>query len=123
MFINYFSSRKPSSTLVQCLHEMRREVGEPLQSCLNCFNEKMHFCERVSDAEALSAFKGGLNMNLLFWRDVCNKNPTTFNQLVEIITEEITNKNMIFYRNRIVVAPSPVLGVGYSRGQNRPLNQ
>ncbi|KAL2481776.1 Uncharacterized protein Adt_34742 [Abeliophyllum distichum] len=55
--------------------------SEPLQSYLSRFNEEMLFCERITDVEALSALKGGLDMNHPFWRDVRNKNPTTFDQL------------------------------------------
>ncbi|KAL2474863.1 Uncharacterized protein Adt_35599 [Abeliophyllum distichum] len=122
-FINYFSSGRPCLAPVQCLHDMRQEAGKPLQSYLSCFNKEMLFYKRLSDAKTLSGLKGGLNINLPFWRDARNKNPTTFNQLVKIITEEITNENMILYRNRGELAPSPILGVGYGRGQHRPLQQ
>ncbi|KAL2541391.1 Ribonuclease H [Abeliophyllum distichum] len=85
-FINYFSSGKPASV--------------PMQ---------------IADAEALSALKRGLDMNLPFWRDVRNKNPTTFDQLAEMITEEITNENMILYRNHGRVAPNQMPRVNYGR--------
>ncbi|KAL2470515.1 Uncharacterized protein Adt_38651 [Abeliophyllum distichum] len=74
-FINYFSSGKPASTPVQRLHNIRQAESELLQSYLSCFNKEMLFCERITDAEALSALKGGLDMNLPFWRDVHNKTP------------------------------------------------
>ncbi|KAL2543282.1 Uncharacterized protein Adt_04260 [Abeliophyllum distichum] len=83
----------------------------------------MLFCERITDAEALSALKEGLDMNLPFWRDIRNKNPTTFDQLVEMITEEITNENMILHRNRGGVAPNQVPRVNYGRNQGRHLPQ
>ncbi|KAL2513170.1 Uncharacterized protein Adt_18770 [Abeliophyllum distichum] len=83
----------------------------------------MLFCERITDAEALSALKGGLDMNHPFWRDVRNKNPTTFDQLVEMITEEITNENMILHRNRGGVAPNQVPRINYGKSQVRHLPQ
>ncbi|KAL2497703.1 Uncharacterized protein Adt_23253 [Abeliophyllum distichum] len=81
----------------------------------------MLFCERITDAEALSALKERLDTNLPFWRDVRNKNPTTFDQLVEKITEEITNENVILHRNRGGVAPSQMPRVNYGRNQGRQL--
>ncbi|KAL2480780.1 Uncharacterized protein Adt_33746 [Abeliophyllum distichum] len=84
---------------MQCLHDIRQARFVPLQSYLSQFNEEILFYERISDAEAISALKRRLDMNLPFWRDVQNNNPTTFDQLVELITEEITNKNMILHRN------------------------
>ncbi|KAL2472128.1 Uncharacterized protein Adt_40264 [Abeliophyllum distichum] len=83
----------------------------------------MLFCERITDAEALSVLNGGLDMNLPFWRDVRNKNPTTFDQLVEMITEEITNENMILHRNRGGVAPNQVPRINYGKSQVRHLPQ
>ncbi|KAL2481172.1 Uncharacterized protein Adt_34138 [Abeliophyllum distichum] len=59
---------KPASALVQRLHDIRQAKFEPLQSYLSHFNEEMLFCERIFDAEALSAFKGRLDMNLPFWK-------------------------------------------------------
>ncbi|KAL2504190.1 Uncharacterized protein Adt_19811 [Abeliophyllum distichum] len=107
-FINYFSSGRPALAPVQRLHDIRQAESEPLQSYLSRFNEEMLFCERITDAEALSALKGGLDMNHPFWRDVHNKNPTTFDQLVEMIMEEITNENMILHRNRGGIASNQV---------------
>ncbi|KAL2480510.1 Uncharacterized protein Adt_33476 [Abeliophyllum distichum] len=105
-FINYFSSGKPVSTPVQRLHDIWQAKFEPLQSYLSCFNEEMMFFERIFNVEAFSALKGGLDMNLPFWRDVRNKNLATFDQLVEMITEEITNENVILHQNRGGVAPN-----------------
>ncbi|KAL2533613.1 Retrotrans gag domain-containing protein [Abeliophyllum distichum] len=122
-FINYFSSRRPASAPVQRLHDIRQAESEPLQSYLSRFNEEMLFCEAITDAEALSALKGGLDMNHPFWRDVRNKNPTTFDQLVEMIMEEITNENMILHRNRGGVAPNQVPRVNYGKSQVRHLPQ
>ncbi|KAL2512216.1 Reverse transcriptase domain-containing protein [Abeliophyllum distichum] len=62
-------------------------------------------------------------MNLPFWRDVHNKNPTIFDQLVELITEEITNENMILHRNRGGVAPNQVPMINYGKIQVRHLPQ
>ncbi|KAL2466582.1 Uncharacterized protein Adt_42433 [Abeliophyllum distichum] len=81
----------------------------------------MLFYERITDAEALSALKRGLDMNLHFWRDVRNKNPTTFDQLVEMITEEITNENMILHMNCRGVVPNQTPKMNYGRGQDRLL--
>ncbi|KAL2490876.1 Uncharacterized protein Adt_26504 [Abeliophyllum distichum] len=122
-FINYFSSGRPASAPVQRLHDIRQAESEPLQSYLSRFNEEMLFCERITDAEALSALKEGLYMNHPFWRDVRNKNPTTFDQLVEMIMEEITNENMILHRNRGGVAPNQVPRVNYGKAQVRHLPQ
>ncbi|KAL2505145.1 Uncharacterized protein Adt_20766 [Abeliophyllum distichum] len=119
MFINYFSSGKPTSAPVQCLHDIRQARFEPLQSYLSRFNEEMLFCERISDAEALSALKWRLDMNLPFWRDICNENSATFDQLVEMITEEITNENMILYRNRGGIVANQNPRIGYDRSQGR----
>ncbi|KAL2465697.1 Uncharacterized protein Adt_41548 [Abeliophyllum distichum] len=85
----------------------------------------MLFCERITDAEALSTLKGVLDMNLPFWRDVRNKNPTTFDQLVKMITEEITNKNMVLHRNcgGTVLNPTPRAGYGQGQGRHLPPQQ
>ncbi|KAL2541512.1 Uncharacterized protein Adt_02490 [Abeliophyllum distichum] len=83
----------------------------------------MLFYERITDDEALSALKGGLDMNLPFWRDVHNKNPAMFDQLVEMITEEITNENMILHRNHWIVALNQMPRVNYGKGQGRQLPQ
>ncbi|KAL2461798.1 Uncharacterized protein Adt_45218 [Abeliophyllum distichum] len=56
-FINYFSSGKPASAPVQRLHDIRQAKYEPLESYLSCFNEERLFCERITDAEALSTLK------------------------------------------------------------------
>ncbi|KAL2533015.1 Uncharacterized protein Adt_06366 [Abeliophyllum distichum] len=79
----------------------------------------MLFCEWITDTKALSALKGGLDMNLPFWRDVRNKNSTTFDQLVEMITEEITNKNMILHKNRGGVALYHSRRMNYGRAKDR----
>ncbi|KAL2539774.1 Uncharacterized protein Adt_00752 [Abeliophyllum distichum] len=63
-FINYFSSGKPTSASIQRLHDIRQAESKPLQSYLSRFNEEMLFCERITDAEALSTLKGGLDINL-----------------------------------------------------------
>ncbi|KAL2517292.1 Uncharacterized protein Adt_13539 [Abeliophyllum distichum] len=63
-FINYFSSRKPASAPVQCLHDIRQAEFESMQSYLSRFNEEMLFCERIIDAEALS---------VLYWSDTAEK--------------------------------------------------
>ncbi|KAL2476254.1 Ribonuclease H [Abeliophyllum distichum] len=122
-FINYFSSGRPASAPVQRLHDIRQAESEPLKSYLSRFNEEMLFCEAITDAEALSALKGGLDMNHPFWRDVRNKNPTTYDQLVEMIMEEITNENMILHRNRGGVAPNQVPRVNYGKTHVRHLPQ
>ncbi|KAL2542750.1 Uncharacterized protein Adt_03728 [Abeliophyllum distichum] len=123
MFINYFSSGKLASALVQRLHDIRQAESDPLQSYLSRFSEEMPFCERITNAEALSSLKEGLDLNLLFWRDVRNKNPTTFDQLVEMITEKITNENMILHRNRREVGPSQMRRINYGRNQGKNLPQ
>lgn len=41
-------------------------------------------------------------MKTLFSTDVCNKNPTTYDQLVEMMRDEIVSREMIDHRNRIV---------------------
>ncbi|KAL2481184.1 Uncharacterized protein Adt_34150 [Abeliophyllum distichum] len=119
MFINYFSFEKLASAPVQRFHDIRQAESEPLQSYLSCFNEEMLFCKRITDDEALSALKGGLDMNLPFWRDVRNKNSITFDKLVEIITQKITNENMILHRNRGGVATNQAPRVNYGRSQGR----
>ncbi|KAL2504798.1 Uncharacterized protein Adt_20419 [Abeliophyllum distichum] len=122
-FINYFSSGNPASALVQHLHDIRQAKFEPLQSYLSSFNKEMLFCKRITEAKALSVLKGGLDTNLPFWRDVRNKNPTTFDQLVEMITEEITNENMILHRNCGGVAPNQAPRMNYGRGQGSSFSQ
>lgn len=49
-------------------------MRETLKNYLAHFTDKITYCEQVIDNEALSALKEGLNMNILFWRDVQNKN-------------------------------------------------
>ncbi|KAL2492131.1 Uncharacterized protein Adt_27759 [Abeliophyllum distichum] len=104
---------------MQCLYDIRQAKSEPLQSYLSRFNKEVLFCERITDVEALSVLKGGLDMNLPFWRDVRNKNPTMIDQLGEMITEEITNENMILHRNNVGVAPNQMSRMNCRRNQGR----
>lgn len=64
---------------------MRQQLGKLLKSFLTCFTYEITYCVQVIDREALTALKGGLNMNSLFWRDVQNKDPTGYNVLLEMI--------------------------------------
>ncbi|KAL2542191.1 Uncharacterized protein Adt_03169 [Abeliophyllum distichum] len=58
MFINYFSSEKPASAPVQCLHDIMQAESKHLQIYLSHFNEEMFFYERITDVEALSPVEG-----------------------------------------------------------------
>ncbi|XP_022899196.1 uncharacterized protein LOC111412489 [Olea europaea var. sylvestris] len=49
---------------------MRQAPGEMLKSYLAKFTDEITYCEHLTDREALSTLKGGLNMNTLFLRDV-----------------------------------------------------
>lgn len=79
---------------------MRQAAGETLKNYLARFTDEITYCEQVTDKEALSALKGGLNMNTLFWRDVRSKNLSTYDELVEMMKVEIVNEEMIDHRNR-----------------------
>ncbi|XP_022880865.1 uncharacterized protein LOC111398161 [Olea europaea var. sylvestris] len=69
--------------------------------------DEITYCEQVTDREALSVLKGGLNMNTLFWRDIRSKNPPTYDELVETMRVEIISKVMIDHRNRAVQGLPP----------------
>lgn len=78
---------------------MRQAAGETLKNYLARFTDEIIYCEQIADKEALLALNGGLNMSNLFWRDVRNKNPVTYNELVEMMRVEIVNEEMIDHRN------------------------
>ena len=86
---------------------MRQAPGETLKSYLARFTDEITYCEQVTDREALSALKGGLNMNTLFWRDVRSKNPSTYDELVEMMRVKIVSEEMIDHRNGAVQGLSP----------------
>ncbi|CAI9763835.1 unnamed protein product [Fraxinus pennsylvanica] len=69
-FLNQYPSRKEGEVRIQLLQDMRQAAGETQKSYLARFSDEKTYCEQVTDKEALSAMKGGLNMNTLFWRDV-----------------------------------------------------
>lgn len=60
----------------------------------------MTYCMQVMDREALTALKEGLDMNSLFWRDVQNKDPTSYNALLEMIRREIIYEELRDHQNR-----------------------
>lgn len=55
---------------------------------------------KITDKEALTALRGGLDTNSLFWRDVQNKDPATYDALLEMIRREILNEKLKDHRNR-----------------------
>ncbi|XP_022880635.1 uncharacterized protein LOC111397904 [Olea europaea var. sylvestris] len=79
---------------------MRQAHGESLKSFLSRFTDEMMYCVQVTNREALSALRGGLNMNTLFWKDVQNQDPTTYDALLEMMRREIINGELIEHRNR-----------------------
>lgn len=78
-----------------------------MKSYLAQVTDKMTYCEQVADKEALSTLKEGLNMSTLVKRDVQNKNPITYDTLVEMMRSEIVNKELIDHRNRISMGLPP----------------
>ncbi|CAI9762901.1 unnamed protein product [Fraxinus pennsylvanica] len=99
-FLNQYLSRKEGEASIQRLQDIRQSARETLKSYLARFTDEITYCEQVTDKEALSAPKGGLNMNTLFWRNVRSKNPSTYDELVEMMKVEIVNEEMINHRNR-----------------------
>lgn len=73
---------------------------ETLKSYLAHFTNEITYCRQVMDSEALSTLRGGLNINTLFWRDVRNRKPATYDEMVEMMRVEIVNKEMIKHCNR-----------------------
>ncbi|XP_022876843.1 uncharacterized protein LOC111395050 [Olea europaea var. sylvestris] len=107
-FLNQYLSRREGEAPVQRLQDMRQALGEMLKSYLARFTDEITYCEQVTNRETLSALKGSLNMNTLFWRDVRSKNPTTYDELVKMMRVEIVSEEMIDYQNRAVRRlPSP----------------
>jgi len=60
----------------------------------------MTYCVQFTDKEALTTLRGGLDMNSFFWRDVQNKDPTTYDALLEMIRCEILNEELKDHMNR-----------------------
>lgn len=79
---------------------MKQALGESLKSFLSCFTDEMMYCMQVTDREALSVMRGGLNMDTLFRRDMQNQDPTTCDVLLEMMRCEIINEELIEHRNR-----------------------
>lgn len=79
---------------------MRQQADETLKSYLEKFTNEVTYCEQVTDREALSALRGGFNLNTLFWRDVRNKNLTTYDAFMEMMRSEIVNEEVINHRNQ-----------------------
>lgn len=67
-----------------------------MKSYLAQFTNERTYCEQVTDREVLSALRRGLNINILFWMDVRNKNPTSYNAMMR---SEIVNEELIDHRN------------------------
>ncbi|XP_022883391.1 uncharacterized protein LOC111400197 [Olea europaea var. sylvestris] len=84
-FLKQYHSRRKVEAPVQYLQDMRQASNKTMKSYLTRFTDKITYCEKVTDREALSALKGGLNMNTLFWRGAQSKNPGTYDELVEMI--------------------------------------
>lgn len=99
-FLNKYLSQMKGEAPVQRLQDMRQAPGKTQKSYLVRFTDEITYCKQVMDREALSALKGGLNMNTLFWRDVRSKKPDTYDELVEIMRVEIVNEEMIDHQNR-----------------------
>ncbi|XP_022861271.1 uncharacterized protein LOC111381691 [Olea europaea var. sylvestris] len=92
---------------------MRQAPGEKLKSYLARFTDEITYCEQVTDREALSALKDGLNINTLFWRDVRSKNPSTYEELVKMMRIEIVSEEMIDHQNHAAQGlPPPQRQVG-----------
>ncbi|XP_022857368.1 uncharacterized protein LOC111378408 [Olea europaea var. sylvestris] len=112
-FLNQYLSHRKGEAPMQRLQDMRQTPGETLKSYLTRFTDEITYCEQVTDREALSALKGGLNMNTLFWRDVRSKHPATYDALVEMMRVEIVSREMIDHRNRAAQGlPPPQRQVG-----------
>lgn len=60
----------------------------------------MTYYVQFTEKEALIILRERLNMNILFWRDVQNKGPTSYNSLLEMIRREIINKELNYHRSR-----------------------
>lgn len=74
---------------------MRMQVGKSFESYLARFTDEIMYHEQVIDGKVLSALRDGLNMNTLFWRDVQNKNPTSYDAFVEMMRSEIVKRNLL----------------------------
>ncbi|XP_022883682.1 uncharacterized protein LOC111400501 [Olea europaea var. sylvestris] len=94
-FLKRFTVSKEGEAPIQYLQDMRQTHGESLKSFLSRFTDKMLYCVQVTDHEALSTLRGGLNMNTLFWKDVQNQDPTTYDALLEMMRREIINEELI----------------------------
>lgn len=99
-FLKRFATSKEGDRPIQRLQDMRQQRGEALKTFLSRFTDEMTYCVQVTDREALTALRGGLDMNSLFWRDVQNKDPTTYDALLEMIRQEILNEELKDHRNR-----------------------
>lgn len=85
VFLKCFATSKEEDEPIQRLQDMRQQSGKLLKSFLTCFTYEITYCVQVIDREALTALKRGLNMNSLFWRDMQNKDHTSYNVLLEMI--------------------------------------
>lgn len=99
-FLKCFATSKEGDRPIQRLQDMRQQRGEALKSFLSRFTDEMTYCVQVTDREALTTLRGGLDMNSLFWRDVQNRDPATYDALLEMIRREILNEELKDHRNR-----------------------
>lgn len=111
-FSNQYLTSKYGEALIQRLQDIRQQSGKTLKSYLERFTDKMTYCEQVTDREALSSLREGLNINTLFWRDVRNKNLTTYDGLVKMMKSEIVNEKLINHRNQTSMELPPHKGRG-----------
>lgn len=74
---------------------MRQQPGESLKSFLTHFIDEMTYYVQVTNREVLTALRGELDMNSLFCKDVQNKDPASYDTLLEMIRREIIERGKI----------------------------
>lgn len=85
-------------------------LGKHWRIFLACFTNKRTCCVQITGSEALSSLIEWLNMNTLFWWDVQNQHPSSYDTLLEMMSHKIINKELIDHRNKARKGLPPLRG-------------
>ncbi|KAL2466360.1 Retrotrans gag domain-containing protein [Abeliophyllum distichum] len=88
-FMSAFMGHTFGEALATRLNDIIQGVYESVKIYFNRFQNKSITVELILDEKSLDALWNRQRMETMCWRDVRNKNPQTYNKLVDLIKEEI----------------------------------
>ncbi|KAL2532502.1 Uncharacterized protein Adt_05853 [Abeliophyllum distichum] len=89
-FIDMFTTGNPGLALVRRIHDMKQETCKLLKSYQCHFTQKILEGENIPQEIAFQALKLGSDQMIPFWRDICYLGPTSYNELVDLIKEDVS---------------------------------